>query len=105
MADYMDSLDKIHVLHPAKLYPGHGPVVDQPMPVLDYYIEHRRDRENQVIKALPGTPEELVERIYVDVDKALHPIATMSVRAHLAKLHGEGRAQVDADERWSLVTP
>lgn len=103
MRNYLDSLDKIRVLHPARLYPGHGPVIEDPQPVLDYYVSHRIDRENQVIAAMPGTPEELVERIYTDVDPALHPVAAMSVRAHLAKLLAEGRATTDGDDRWSAM--
>jgi hypothetical protein len=70
--------------------------------VIAEYVEHRLMRERQVVDALaagPGTPEELVERIYTDVDPVLHPVAAMSVRAHLAKLAREGRAREDGD-RW-----
>jgi hypothetical protein len=38
---------------------------------------------------------ELVERIYVDVPAALHPVARFSVWAHLRKLRAEGRARTD----------
>lgn len=101
MARYMDSLEKIRVLQPVRLYPGHGPVVEDPRPVLDYYIAHRVEREQQVLDTMPGTVEELVERIYADVDRSLHPVAALSVRAHLAKLADEERARTDAGGRWS----
>ena len=64
------------------------------------YIEHRKMRERQVIESLahgPATPEELVAHIYADVDPILHPIAAMSVRAHLAELARRGSAVQDGD--------
>ena len=57
-------------------------------------------RERQVIEGLaaaPVTPEQLVERIYADVDPILHPVAAMSVRAHLAELARRGEAVQDGD--------
>jgi glyoxylase-like metal-dependent hydrolase (beta-lactamase superfamily II) len=102
MGAYMSSLQRIQQLDAARFYPGHGPVVDNPGALLDYYIAHRIEREQQVVDAMPGTPEQLVETIYAGVDKALHPVAAMSVRAHLAKLEAEGRAVHDAADRWSV---
>jgi hypothetical protein len=49
----------------------------------------------------------MVERIYADVSKALHPMAAMSVESHLKKLAREGRVLEtvvrDAPSRWLLV--
>jgi glyoxylase-like metal-dependent hydrolase (beta-lactamase superfamily II) len=102
MEAYMSSLERVRGLEVDRLLPGHGPPVDDPAAVIDEYIEHRLMRERQVLDGLaagPATPEELVERIYADVDPVLHPVAAMSVRAHLAKLAKEGRAVQD-NERW-----
>lgn len=105
MAAYMASLERLRVLDLDRIFPGHGPVIAEPRAVIDEYIEHRFMRERQVVDGLdaagePVTPEELVARIYADVDPVLHPIAAMSVRAHLAKLAREGRAVQDDGERW-----
>lgn len=104
MAAYLASLDRLRGLPVDRIYPGHGPVLDDPPAVIEEYIEHRKMRERQVIDGLatahgPVTPEELVARIYADVDPVLHPVAAMSVRAHLLKLAREGRAVQDG-ERW-----
>ena len=104
MAEYMTSLERLKQLDLDRIFPGHGPVIADPRAVIDEYIEHRLMRERQVIDGLEAageavTPEELVARIYADVDPILHPVAAMSVRAHLAKLAREGRAVQDG-ERW-----
>jgi glyoxylase-like metal-dependent hydrolase (beta-lactamase superfamily II) len=102
MGAYMASLERVRELGVERYYPGHGPVVENPAEVVVEYIEHRRMRERQVIDGLeagPATPEELVARIYTDVDPVLHPVAAMSVRAHLAELAQRGIVVQDGD-RW-----
>jgi glyoxylase-like metal-dependent hydrolase (beta-lactamase superfamily II) len=102
MAAYLASLERIRALDLARIYPGHGPVIEDPARVLAEYVEHRLMRERQVLDGLaagPATPEELVARIYVDVDPILHAAAALSVRAHLAKLAREGRVVQEGD-RW-----
>ncbi len=94
MADYLDSLRRVRDLAPSALYPGHGPVVDDPQGTLDAYLAHRHDREREVLAALAAgdaTPAEVVARVYADVDPVLHPAAERTVRAHLDKLRAEGR--------------
>lgn len=104
MAAYMASLRRARDVGASRLFPGHGPVVEEPAAVLDYYIAHRLEREQQVIEAVgagAGTVEVMVERIYHDVDPSLHPVAALSVRAHLDKLRDEGTAHED-EGRWRL---
>jgi len=105
MGAYMNSLERVRELGARRFYPGHGPVVDDPAAVVDEYIEHRRMRERQILEGLAAgeaTPEQLVERIYSDVDPILHPVAAMSVRAHLAELAQRGLAVQDGD-RWRRI--
>jgi glyoxylase-like metal-dependent hydrolase (beta-lactamase superfamily II) len=99
MRAYLRGLDVIAELQPRRIFPGHGPILDDPMPVIAFYKQHRLQREEQVFNALPGTPSELVERVYADVDPAMHRAAELSLRAHLAKLHADGRAFED-DGVW-----
>jgi len=105
LAEYLASLERIRALAPARLLPAHGPVIDEPLPVLTRYIEHRMAREAQVLNALRTgrhTVQAIAESIYDGLDPALLPAAHETVRAHLDKLRLEGRAAVDAD-RWSVV--
>ncbi len=96
---YLDSLDRLHRLAEehelAAIWPGHGPVIEQALPTLDYYISHRQQRLAQVEAALPSIPEgtsvdelprRVVEIVYADVDPVLWGAAEMSVRAQLAYL-------------------
>ena len=96
---YLDSLDRLHALAAAHevtaIWPGHGPVLPEALPVLDYYIAHRHERLDQVREALrtldparPDLPRVVVERVYVDVDPVLWGAAELSVRAQLVYLLG-----------------
>jgi glyoxylase-like metal-dependent hydrolase (beta-lactamase superfamily II) len=53
---YLDSLDRLHALAEAheieSVWPGHGPVIEQALPALDFYLAHRRERLEQVREAL-----------------------------------------------------
>ena len=105
MGAYMTSLERLRDVNAGRFYPGHGPVIDDPARVLEEYIAHRLERERQVLEGLsdgPITPEELVARIYTDVDPVLHPVAAMSVRAHLSELAQRGRAVQDG-ELWRRI--
>ena len=64
-------------------------VVAHPDGRLGPYLEHRRQRLDQVRGALDagaGTAREVVERVYADVDPVLWPAAELSVRAQLEYL-------------------
>ncbi|MGH8918428.1 MAG: MBL fold metallo-hydrolase, partial [Acidimicrobiales bacterium] len=105
MTDYLAALERVRHLRPRRIAPGHGAMIEDPLAVLDDYLAHRRQREDQVLAGLasagPGgiTTGQLVEAIYVGVPDALHPVARFSVWAHLRKLAAEGRARSpDTDE-------
>ena len=86
---YMSSLERLAALKPARIYPGHGPVIDNPIEVINEYIAHRRMRDEQVAACLRDgvtDPDAIVSRIYPDLAPALHPAARATVEAHLQKL-------------------
>ena len=90
LADYLRTLGDLRALADSAglrtLLPGHGPVLDDPAGVLDYYIAHRKERLDQVRAALAAgarTPAEVVTIVYADVDRAVWPAAEVSVRAQL----------------------
>jgi glyoxylase-like metal-dependent hydrolase (beta-lactamase superfamily II) len=75
-----------------RLLPGHGPVLEEPVRVLDAYLAHRAERLEQVRVALRAgarTPWDVVERVYAEVDPVLWPAAEQSVRAQLDYLETE----------------
>lgn len=104
MAQYMASVKKLIARDDEILYPTHGAPVTDPKPFLKAYLEHRVDRENQILACLRdgvNTIPAMVARMYADVDKRLHPAASRSVLAHLIQLVGEGRV-TKAGEKYSL---
>jgi glyoxylase-like metal-dependent hydrolase (beta-lactamase superfamily II) len=89
LSDYLDSLRRLRDLAESELdllLPGHGPVLDAPLAVLEFYLAHRDERLAQVRDAVGGgatTPRQVVEIVYADVDPVLWPAAEKSVRAQL----------------------
>jgi len=90
LGDYLRSLEQLRELAEATdlrlLLPGHGPILADPVGILDYYLAHRAERLEQVRSALAAgarTPAEIVAMIYTDVDTAVWPAAEWSVRAQL----------------------
>lgn len=97
LGDYLRTLDDLRALADEEglrtLLPGHGPVLDDPAGVLDYYIAHRRERLDQIRAALAAgarTPAEVVAIVYAEVDRSLWPAAEFSVRAQLEYLDSVG---------------
>ncbi len=89
LGDYLHSLERLRGLGPIPVLPGHGPVLPDAGSVASYYLEHRRQRLEQVRAAVAAgdrTPADVVRRVYADVDRALWPAAELSVRAQLAYL-------------------
>jgi glyoxylase-like metal-dependent hydrolase (beta-lactamase superfamily II) len=106
MGPYLESLRRLAEVGASTLLPGHGPVLPDAAGVIAYYIAHRAERQEQVLTALRAgarTPREIVERVYVDVDKKLHRAAEMSVRALLEMLVEQHRVTVDGAGRHALV--
>ena len=101
---YLDSLERVRALEPARLLPGHGPIIDDPETVIDQYIQHRAQREAEIVAALRDglmTPVQIVSRLYGALNPTLSAAAAESVLAHLIKLHDEQRAYV-SDDGWRL---
>ena len=107
LADYLASLQRVRTLKPARLLPAHGPVIDDPDVVLRGYLEHRRDREEQILSALregDATPEALVPLIYRGLKEGLFQVARETVLAHLLKLERDGRA-TRREDSWHIIEP
>lgn len=104
LLDYLASLRRILALEPRRIYPAHGPRIDDAAAKIRAYIAHRELREEQVLDQLRrgvARVPEMVRRIYDDVPEFLHAAAASSVRAHLRKLEREGRARRDGED-WHL---
>jgi glyoxylase-like metal-dependent hydrolase (beta-lactamase superfamily II) len=91
---YLDGLRRLRALGLARLYPGHGPVIEDVDARLDGYLAHRLEREERLLAALAaGARDEdaLLDAAWADAPAALRPVAALTLRAHLEKLGDEGR--------------
>ncbi len=101
MGDYLNSLDTILARKFDRIIPTHGPVIEAPQAFVQAYIDHRLARERQICEALSsGSTQisDIVAKLYVDVDKRLHPAAAHSVLAHIIRLREIGKIKGDGPD-------
>jgi glyoxylase-like metal-dependent hydrolase (beta-lactamase superfamily II) len=99
IGDYLHSLNRLRNMADSEhelttVLPGHGPVLDNPLRVLEAYLEHRHARLDAVAVVLDELNaahitdfDELVtgivQRVYADVPRDVWPAAALSVAAQL----------------------
>jgi endoribonuclease LACTB2 len=99
LASYMRSLELLTQYPHDTICPGHGPVVPPPRgaELVRWYIDHRQQREQQVLAALGkglATVEEITREVYpADLPAGLRRGAEQNVATHLEKLAKEGRVE------------
>ena len=102
LLDYMNSLERMLAEKPTRIYPAHGPRIDDGVAKIREYIEHRKERERQILAALargPATIPAVVEIVYAAYPTSLHAAAGQTVCAHLLKLLRGGRvARTDGED-------
>ncbi|KAF9406172.1 hypothetical protein BGZ94_003219 [Podila epigama] len=99
-----------------KIYPGHGPVIEDGPGKIREYIKHRLDREKQILEVLLGKDEngldasanqrgkramEIVSVIYAAYPVSLHAAAEHQVLLHLKKLEQDGKVRRGLTEEIS----
>jgi len=114
MRQYLDSLERLKGERIRRIAPGHGEVIEDAQREIERLIAHRLRREAKVFlhlkQAGSASVAQLVQRVYDDVDVRMHPVARLSLLAHLLKLEVEGRVQRDShvdgttdDAHWSAT--
>ena len=116
LGDYLASLQKM--LDASDKYdiltPGHGPVVPDGPQTIRMYIDHRLEREAQIVALLRTTPPDgswttwtITLRVYEGYPEELLDAAARGIQLHLKKLEKEGRVRSLGgqwkDERWELI--
>jgi glyoxylase-like metal-dependent hydrolase (beta-lactamase superfamily II) len=108
MAEYIRSLRKMQSVEAALLAPGHGPLVKEPNRKLQELIDHRQQREDQIlglVKQGKDSVKALLKAIYPELDKRLNGMATSQIVAHLHKLKEEGKVTLDGKGADMTVAP
>jgi glyoxylase-like metal-dependent hydrolase (beta-lactamase superfamily II) len=104
MGLYLQSLERLKTYDVSLLLPGHGQAVHDVPHKLQELIDHRLEREQQVLRLLSDgkrTPKAMLSAIYAELDRRIVPMALRQLEAHLAKLEAEGRVNRTA-EGWAL---
>lgn len=114
LAAYMTSLEHMAHAFGGRAYPGHGPVIEHGPARIKEYIQHRKQREQQVLDVLATedkhthkrggwTSMDIVKVIYKDYPENLWEPAERGVVRVLEKLKGEKRVWYDeARGTWGL---
>jgi glyoxylase-like metal-dependent hydrolase (beta-lactamase superfamily II) len=105
IALYVQTMEKFLRYQPEVIYPGHGAVVKHPKAKLQELIDHRREREKQIVGLLQSGPkrvEELLKTIYEEVAERIQDMARNQIRSHLIKLEREGRVTATAEDTYQL---
>ncbi|MCF6443161.1 MBL fold metallo-hydrolase [Nereida sp. MMG025] len=95
LTDFMASCRALRGRAPARLLPGHGAVVENACERIDWLIDHRLQREAQILEVLStrsATAADITKVVYRDVATHLWPAATRNVLAHLIDLKQQNRA-------------
>lgn len=104
MTAYLASLRRVAALEPARLLPAHGALIDRPLELVKTYLDHRQEREDQILDAMragDSTVESIVARVYAALPDRFAGAARDTVLAHLVKLDHDGRAD-QVDGHWRL---
>jgi glyoxylase-like metal-dependent hydrolase (beta-lactamase superfamily II) len=102
---YLTSLRRLHARDPARLYPGHGPVIEDPRATCERLVRHRLRREEKVLAAVDEGASDLDAVLDSAYDKDLsgvRSLARATVRAHLEKLDYAGRLDWDGERATPL---
>ena len=97
---FRNSLRKLKCRGETLHFPGHGPPVEDPKRMIHYQMEHRNEREGQIVSALergPANAKELATEIYTEIPEHLLPAAARNVLAHLIDL--DNRKVVSAEDK------
>lgn len=93
MAAYMQSLEKLLQRGDRIYYPAHGPPVENPQDYVRSLIDHRMQRERQILELISERPRpvpDIVANAYPGLDPRLAAAAGGSVHAHLLDLERRG---------------
>jgi ribonuclease/clavin/mitogillin len=100
MRAYLTSLRRLRARGFESIYPGHGPVIEDPDATLARLIDHRLDRERTVRRAVAEgarTVDEILDEAYDKDLTGVRDLARATVRAHLHKLAVEGDLDFDGE--------
>lgn len=107
MALYFDSLKRVAELpRHGFMLPAHGPPVATAQARILETLDHRRQREIQILNAIstPHTIDGIFSAIYPEIDATAATLAKATIASHLRKLTDEGAAERRGAGEWIALT-
>lgn len=104
---YFSSLELLLSRDDEVLYPTHGGPIRDPQTFVQALLDHRRNRDAQILAQLdegPRSVREIVTVLYAAVDRELWRPAARSVMSHLIAMQADGRAAPVIDSASPLAT-
>ena len=96
MGRYLTSLEKLLTRDDAVYWPTHGPSVDDPKTLVRALIQHRQEREQQILTCLRqglNKIDQMLPRMYPELPERMTPAAARSTLAALLHLQQQGRVR------------
>lgn len=107
MEQYLQSLLRMRELQSKLFAPGHGPVVTATASKVQELIDHRAVRDQQILSLIErgyATDRQIRNALYPEIQKGLRRAARGQLRAHLARLVGQGKVTVQEDGKdWKVA--
>ena len=98
LGSFMNSLEKLSARDEVVYYPGHGKPLNEPRKMVLAQINHRRDREKQILNSvskISRTPAEIVDEVYIGLNPMLKAAAIRNVLAHLIDLYERDKVSTE----------
>ena len=98
MEQYLQSLLRVNELNAGLFAPGHGPVVTATAAKVKELLDHRAERDRQIIALIErgyDTDRQIRRAIYPEIQKGLLRASRGQIRSHIARLVGQGMVAVD----------
>lgn len=108
MGLYLESLERLKGYDIALICPGHGPPVRDAARKIQELIDHRRQREAQILELVAGgaaTLPQLLGEVYPELDRRLTDMARQQILAHLHKLAREGKVKLQGEDEAVRASP
>jgi len=99
-SQYLDSLYLVRELEVARLEPGHGDTMNDAAAVINEYIDHRLERERQIVDAVvEGATSigSIVDVVYAGLPIGLRHAAVHQVAVQLVKLDRDGAIRFEME--------
>lgn len=97
---YLVALRRLYARDPPRLFPGHGPVIEDPRAACERLLRHRLARERDVLRAVESGAREIdavVDAVYDRDLTGVRKFARATVVAHVETLAAHRRVRFDRE--------